>query len=609
MHRLFSFTPLAAAVAAAGLGLSSTPVATPGSDFDPLLSLPGGSCAPAAGGPPPVLKQLLLAQADTKPQPKGETAPFTAATAKASAQPQDALVAVPLYADLGKLGFKIGTANRKAQAYFDQGLRLAFGFNHAEAQRAFQAAQKLDPGCAMCFWGEGWILGPNINVPMSPEANAPALAALKKAQSLAATAPPRDGEMIAALARRYSDDPKAERAALDAAFADAMKAVAARHAGDDTIQTIYAEAVMDSQPWDYWEAAGAKPKGRAQEMLTALETVLARSPSHAGAIHLYIHAVEASSKPERALPHARRLAALMPGAGHIVHMPAHIYYRVGLYRESLEANRRAIAVDERYFRTSPSDPIYRFAYHAHNIHFVLVSAQMGGDAKTALEAAARLDASLPNEVVKSFPVLEPLKAAPYFAHALFSDTNMLLALPAPPREFVLVGAMHHYARAIGFAARRDIAAAKAEVAALESIEAHADFKPYADWGVPAKEILQTARWVAQGRIADAAGDLDGAAKAYEEAIFIEDALAYMEPPYWYYPVRQSLASVRLRQGRLEDAEKAFRDSLVRVRNNGWALAGLAETYRRGGHAGSERAARAALARTWFGGKAPDPARL
>ncbi len=574
--------------------------------FDPLLAAPGSVCGPVAGGQPRLLKQLLLAQAQL---PKAETAPFTAATAKASGSPPAVIADVGLYRDLGALTFKVGTRHPKAQAYFDQGLRLAAGFNHAEAQRAFQAAQRLAPDCAMCYWGEAWVLGPNINMPMAPEANAPAEAAMAKATALAARAPERDRDLIEALARRYSPDPKAERAGLDAAFADAMKALAAKYPRDDQVLTIYAEAVMDLQPWDYWEAAGAKPKGRAQEMVTALETVLARNPKHAGAIHLYIHAVEASTRPERALPHARRLGALMPGAGHIVHMPAHIYYRVGLYRDSLQANRRALLVDERYFNSSASDPIYKFAYYPHNIHFVLVSAMMGGDAKTALDAAARLDAALPTDVVKSFAVLEPVKGAAYYAHAQFSDADTILALPAPASELSLVTAMYHYARAVGFAAKRDPVSARLEVQALERIEKQANFKPYGDWGVPAREVVQTARWVALGRIADAAGDLDAAAKAYEEAIFIEDSLAYTEPPYWYYPVRQSLAAVRLRQGRLDEAETAFRESLARVRQNGWALAGLAETYRKAGKASDEKAARAALARTWMGGRAPDIARL
>lgn len=566
-----------------------------GADFDPLLDASGAICAPSASGRPALLRHLVLAQGETKPfRPQ----PMQAAAGE-----------VPLYDSLGTLSFKVGTQNARAQAYFDQGLRWAFAFNHAEAQRAFQAARKLDPQFAMAWWGEAWVLGPNINAPMAPEALAPALAALAQAVSLAPAAPAKDRALIAALARRYVDDPKAERSALDSAFADAMKAVATQYPGDDTIQTLFAESVMDTQPWDYWEAAGARPKGRAAEMLAALERVLARNAAHPGAIHLYIHAVEASTRPERALPHARRLADLMPGAGHLVHMPAHIYYRIGLYRESLEINKRAMAVDEAYFKTSPSDPMYRSAYYPHNIHFVLVSAQMGGDGPTALVAADKLDAALPDAVIAQFAALEPLKAAPYLAHASFSSPAVLLALKPPPAAQVLVSALAHYARALGHAAQHDATGARSEIAAIAAIEAQADFKPYTDWGVPAKEIVQTARLVASARLADAQGDLAAAASAYVEAIAIEDRLAYMEPPYWYYPIRQSLGAVYLRQGRLAEAEKTLREALSRVRGNGWALAGLTEVYRRQGEHRAEKTARKAYARAWLGGAAPELSRL
>jgi tetratricopeptide (TPR) repeat protein len=582
-------TPVRVGLVLAGTCVVAAMPAAPGGAgdvFDPLLD-GGAICAPQAGGPPAVLRTFILA--------KTETAPFQPVPAK------PAMGEAPvLYKNLGTLSFKAGTANSKAQAWFDQGMILAFGFNHAEAQRAFREAQKLDPRCALCFWGESLVLGPNINVPMMPEANAPALAALAKAVELAPTAPARDRALIEALAKRYSADPKAERAALDRAYADAMQGVAARFSADDTIQTLYAEAVMDTQPWDYWEAAGTKPKGGGTAIVATLETVLKRNPRHPGANHLYIHAVEASARPEKAMGAANRLGRLVPGAGHLVHMPAHIYYRVGMYRESLEINKRAIAADERYFKTSLSDPLYKSAYYPHNIHFVMVSAQVGGDGTTAMEAAGKLDAAVPVEVVRQFAIMQPIKAAPYTTHVQFSDPDTILKLPAPPPDLVVVAAMHHYARALAFAAKKDTPSAQQEIAALARLERESDFKPFEEWLLPAKEIVQTARLVAQGRLADANGDLAGAAKAYEEAVFIEDTLAYMEPPYWYYPIRQSLGSVMLRQGKLDEAETLFRDSLGRVRNNGWALAGLAQTYQRKGDAKAEKAARRAFAKAWFG---------
>ncbi|MBO9717437.1 MAG: hypothetical protein J7507_11685, partial [Pseudoxanthomonas sp.] len=352
-----SFLSIAIAAACGSTSLRSEDVAA--LDYDAVLDPGGAVCSTSAAGRPPLLEALVLAQAS-------ETRPFPVLPMRAADG------AVPLYDNLGTLTLPVGTSSARAQAYFDQGLRWAFAFNHAEAQRAFQAAQREDPELAMAHWGEAFVLGPNINAPMLPEAVAPAVAALARALELAPAAPAKDRALIAALQKRYSADPGAERAALDAAFADAMGAVAKDYPDDDTLQTLYAESIMDTQPWDYWEAAGTQPKGRAGEMLAILEKVLARNPEHPGAIHLYLHAVEASVSPERGLPHARRLAALMPGAGHIVHMPAHIYYRTGLFKESLETNKRAMAVDEAYFAGSPSDPLYKAAYYPHNIHFVLV---------------------------------------------------------------------------------------------------------------------------------------------------------------------------------------------------------------------------------------------
>lgn len=582
--------------------------------FDPLLSSPGGICAPRVAGQPLLLQTLLAsASASTpasdsatpppKPPPRTETAPFQPAPMQAAAGE------VAVYTDLGRMSFKVARVSPAVQAYFDQGLRLAFGFNHAEAQRAFQAAQKLDPACALCFWGEALVLGPNINMPMPAEAVGPAWALLQRAVALTDGLPARERVLVEALQARYVAEPPADRSALDAAYAEAMQRAAARFPGEDLHQVLFAEAAMDTQPWDYWAAAGARPKGRTAAIVAALETVLRRSPDHPGAIHLYIHAVEASTRPERALQPARRLAAQMPGAGHIVHMPSHIYYRVGLYREALESNRQAIAVDEAYFKVSPSDPLYRSGYYPHNIHFLMVSAQMGGAGRVAIEAAAKLDAAMTDEAVKAYPGTQAVKGAIYTTHAQFSPPDVILRLPAPAAEQVLVRVMYHYARALAHAARQDVAAAREEIAAIAAVEASADFAPFDTAGVPAKAIVQTARLVAGARLADAQGDLAGAADALQQAVAIEDGLIYNEPPYWYYPVRQSLGAVQLRQGRLDAAEKSLRDSLARVRNNGWALAALAEVYRRQGNAASEAAARRALGKAWFGDAAPELAHL
>jgi len=566
--------------------------------FDPLFSSPG-LCAPTQAGRPLLLDKLLLAQA--------ETAPF-----KPTQQPRAAAAPAkpPLYPSLGNLHMKITTANAAAQAYFDQGMRLAFAFNHAEAARAFRTAQQLDPQCAMCYWGEALVLGPNINAPMFPDAVAPAAAAAAKAASLAAKTSAPEQALIHAVAKRYQAEPPADRSPLDQAYAAAMADAARAFPNDDNIQVLFAESLMDLAPWDYWQAAGAQPKGRTPEMVDALERVLERNPNHPGAIHYYIHAMEASTHPDKALPYARTLAKQIPGAGHIVHMPSHIYYRVGLYREALQSNLDAIAIDEKYFSKADSDPVYKGAYYPHNIHFAMVSALMGGDGKAALEAADKLDKALPADLVKAFAVMQPVKAAPYFSHVQFSSPDTLLALPDPGPDFVLVKAMWHYARATAYARKGAVADAQKEADALAALEKNADFKPILDWGVPAPDIVHTARAIAMGRLAEARGDMDGAIKAYEEAVAAQDSLPYTEPPYWYYPVRQSLGAALLRAGRLDAAEQAFRASFAKTPSNGWALRGLIEVYRQRGDTAALAAARKRFETTWLGRKdGPDLARL
>jgi tetratricopeptide (TPR) repeat protein len=594
---LFSATAAASVLVAAPITQARREAkAEPGPiAFDPLFAA-GAACAPARPGRPPLLDKLVLAQAETRPFQPGQQPPAKAPPAEAGPP--------PLYEDLGALHVPITTGNPKAQAYFDQGMRLTFSFNHAEAARAFRAAQALDPACAMCYWGEALVLGPNINAPMFPEAVAPAAQAAASAMRLAKGATPAEQALVKAVSRRYSADPGAEagpkRAALDKAYADAMAAAARAHPNNDTIQVLFAESLMDLAPWDYWAAAGTQPKHRTAETVDALERVLERNPIHPGATHYYIHTMEASAQPEKALPAARVLARQIPGAGHVVHMPSHIYYRLGMYREALQSNVEAVAIDEKYFSTSPSDPVYRGAYYPHNIHFVMVSALMGGDGKTTLDAAGKLDKAVGADVVKAIGALQPVKSAPYFAHVQFSSPEVLVSLPDPGPDFVLVKAMWHYARAIGYVRQGAADAANREVAAIGRIERSADFKPLTDWAIPGREIVQTAKAVARGRVADLQGKLPDAIAAYREAVAIQDALPYMEPPYWYYPVRQSLGVALLRAGQLDQAEQVFRASLARTPSNGWALRGLMEVYRVRGDSAALAAARQRFANTWLG---------
>jgi len=486
----------------------------------------------------------------------------------------------PLWDKLGTLSYRITTAKPEAQRYFDQGLRLAYAFNHLEAQRAFRRAQKLDPKCAMCFWGEALVLGPNINATMDASAVQPAFTAITRAKALAKRGSTRERSLIEALSKRYSKNPEADRKALDSAYAQAMGKLTAQFPKDDEIAVLYAEALMDLSPWDYWEAGGRKPKGRTAEILRVLERVLARNPDHPGAIHYYIHMVEASDRPERAEPHAQRLASLMPGAGHLVHMPFHIYFRLGRYRDALAANKAGIAADEAYLAQAKPQGIYPQVYYPHNLHSLMASAHMAGDGKTALAAAEKLARVVSEEAARTIPLVQPITAAPYFAHAQFSPPDTVLALPDPGSALPYIRAMWHYARGVAQASRNDREAAGREAEAIARINASADFSTLTVSAIPAPDILRLARFIVLGRIAQAEGDLNGARAEFERAVAVQDKLAYMEPPHWYYPVRQSLGAVLLLSGDLQGAEDAFQASLREAPNNGWSLYGLAEVYRR-----------------------------
>lgn len=332
-----------------------------------------------------------MAQDETVPKAtqKNELKPFQSGVNLSAGGPESHADPI-LWDNLGDLHFAITTANQDAQKFFDQGLRLNYGFNHAEALRAFRKAQKLDPECAMCYWGEALALGPNINSPMFPDAVAPAFAAISKAKALAVKASDKERALIEALTARYSNDPKTARPPLDMAYAEAMGKVVAQFPRDQDIGAPYAEALMDTQPWDYWEAGGRQSKGCGGEILSTLERVLKDNPDHAGAIHYYIHVVESSTAPERALPYAQRLGRQMPGAGHIVHTPFHIFYRIGQYKEELQANKEAVAINEAYFASGAPKSVYSQGYYPHNVHSMMASAQMAGGDKAGEEATRKL---------------------------------------------------------------------------------------------------------------------------------------------------------------------------------------------------------------------------
>jgi tetratricopeptide (TPR) repeat protein len=537
---------------------------------------------------------------------KGKNELFKPGLAVLAATPAAATEAeaFPLIDGLGDLHLAITTTAPAAQRYFDQGLRFAFAFNHAAALASFRAAQAADPACAMCRWGEAWVLGPNINAAMEADAVAPAFAAAAQASALADGASALERDLITAMAERYALAADADRAALDLAFADAMVEVAGAHRDRPTVQALAAEALMNTQPWDYWEADGVTPKGRADEIVAHLERALDLDPKHPGAAHLYIHAVEASAEPERAEPYADRLGGAMPAAGHLVHMPSHIYYRVGRYIDSLEANRAAVAADERLFAEVPrGDGIYAYGYYPHNVHFLLVSAQMAGSAEDALAAAEKLERVMSDDAAERWGWVQAIKTAPYTAHAQFAEPEVILALEDPGERFPFVRAFWHYARAIAQLRLDDGAAAADELAAIDAIRAEVDFTALEEQFVPAGTVLTIARSVVDARIRAAAGDVDAAVALLEEAAALQDTVPYMEPPYWYYPVRRTLGAVLLEAGRHEAAADAFEAGLMEAPNSGWSLWGLHQALSRQGDEAGARAVAGLLDKAWIGDRA------
>lgn len=567
------------ALAVGGAGL----VLTGSSALSPLpASTPGALnaiCGPASTGGA-LLRELLIASAVAAPA--SQTKP------------------IPLYPDLTTSAFRATTDDPRAQAYFSQGLMFAYGFNHAGAVRSFREAQALDPDCALCWWGEAMALGPNINAPMDDRDRAAALNASDRAMALRERASPREQALIEALALRYSRDPAADRAALDAAYADAMLAVARRFPADDDIAVLAAEALMDTTPWNYWEADKRTSIGRSGEAVRLAEGVLARNPGHVQAAHLYIHLLEAAD-PQRAEAAADRLAAAStPSAGHLVHMPGHIYVRRGRYADSIRLNIAAARADEAFIRDAGDESLVRYGYYPHNIHFIVASAQMAGDMTTALTEARRLRTVLDPSTSARIAWIQVIDAAPYQALAQFAEPRAILSAPAPDARLPYAVAMRRYARAVAYARLRDQRGFDRELAALNALKASDAFADMVAQGVPAPDLLTLAEAVARGRLATARGRHLEAADHYRRAAEIEASLPYQEPPYWYYPVNQSLGAALYQAGRPAEAAVAFRYALAQTPNNGWALYGLARSEAAQGNADAAATAEAALRAAWLG---------
>ena len=514
-----------------------------------------------------------------------------------AAAPRDDAAPAPYFPELGRYHRRISTKSPAAQRYFDQGLLLLYAFNLEEAQRSFEHAARLDPGCASCFWGAGMALGPHINLAAQAERTTAAHKAAKTALAHAGRVKPVERALIEALATRYSDPPPAEpraHRALDEAYATAMRRVAGRFPNDLDVQALFAEALMNLRPWDLWSKDG-EPRPETPEIIAALERVLARDPRHPGANHYYIHTLEASPHPEKALAAADRLGALTH-AGHLVHMPAHIYMRVGRYEDAAEANRKAIAAEKVYVEKAQPKG-FHWMYVAHNPQFLMAAAMMEGRRAEALAAAREATGYLRPEMLRQMPGYDFSLVYPQWVLVRFGRWDEVLAEPAPPDDLRFAKAMWHTARGIAYTVRLQPDEAETERAGFEKVAA--TIPSEATEGLnPASRLLTIARALLAGEIAARGGRADEAVEHLRAAVKAEDELSYDEPSDWYYPTRHHLGAVLLAAGRAPEAQAVFEEDLRRNPDNGWALAGLAESQRKQGKTAEAAATKERLEKAW-----------
>jgi tetratricopeptide (TPR) repeat protein len=498
--------------------------------------------------------------------------------------------------------YPISTESADAQLWFDTGLAHMANFNHDEAIAAFRQGQSADPDCAMCYWGEGLSFGSNINIPYMPERGAAGLLATREAVTRLDGLTPQEVKLIKALDTRYSiqDDTEVVENASD--FADAMDSVAAAFPQDKFILSLAAEANMDTQPWDYWQPGAREPKGRTARTLELIENALALDPDFAPAIHLYIHITESSVDPFRAEAYADRLLEQELGVGHLVHMPSHIYLRLGQWKKSHAANIAAIAADEAYIAATDNAAVYGSVYYPHNVHFVVASSQFAGDATTALEMAGKLKALAVLDPAAPAPLAEHIAASTIFTDLLFAGDDAVLAAEEPAAAHLYMRTAWHYARGTVFARQGDLEAAKTELGRLSLLTEEPGFADYdALYFAPLAGIQDVAQMTLEGRLLAAEGRLNDAIDRLESAAAAESQLPYFEPTWWYYPTRQTLGMLLLQDGQYDRAEREFFKTLIKAPNNAYALYGLAETFSAKGDARSEAYARGLFEEAWMGG--------
>jgi tetratricopeptide (TPR) repeat protein len=507
----------------------------------------------------------------------------------------------PILGNLGTLHMSVTTKHSDAQKFFDQGVRLLYGFNHAEALRSFREAARIDDSCAMAFWGQALALAPNINdSAIGPDREQQGYDAIREALKRRRNANAKEQALIDALAVRFAEKPtEGERQALNQAYASAMKKVRKRFPKDPDVAVLYADAVMNTRPWDYWTKDG-KPQPGIHDAKVTLEQTMQRFPDHPGALHIYIHLVEASDHVDQAVSAADRLGSLMPGAGHIVHMPSHVYIRVGRYGDAADANVKAIKADEAYITQCRAQGIYPAGYYPHNVHFLAAAVVMEGRRDEALRAA-RKAASIHNHDVPEGLVgfAHLLEALPSLVMVRFGQWGDILTMPKPSDGRPFVSAMHHFARGMALSATGKPEGAEAELAALEAIAHGSAIKAFKILDVNSLgDIAPIGVAMLRGDIAEKARAYAIALREFRRAVELEDSLLYSEPPEWFLQPRQYLGNAYLQAGKHQDAERVFRADLRRHRGNGWALRGLEQSLRMQGRTAEANDVSSQFARAW-----------
>lgn len=482
----------------------------------------------------------------------------------------------PLFDNLGTLDFPITTNSELAQKYFNQGVILAYGFNHEEAFRSFEEAARLDTNCAMAYWGMAYVIGPNINLPMDAGVVATAYEAVERAMSLLDDETQREKDYVIALSKRYTNEELEDRTHLDKAYSDAMRELVSKYPNDLDAATMFAESIMDLHPWDYWLKDGT-PQPWTLEILTSLEGVIERNTDHHGSNHLYIHAIEASKNPERGNASADKLRFLAPGAGHLVHMPAHIYIRTGQYHEGSLANQRAVKSDEEYINQCNQQGFYPLAYYPHNYHFLWATATLEGDSKTAIDAALKTSQLPPDSLINlcGYKTLQHFVVIPLYAYVTFGKWDEILNYEKPEKLQLYPLGVWHYARGMAFIANGDLGKAEKELAELEQLRFNKKVEDLSIWGInSAGTLIKIAYEVLSGELAAKKKDYATAISHLKSAVELENTLRYDEPPTWFYPCRLNLGAVLIESERYEEAQKVFEENLSNLPENGWALYGL-----------------------------------